>query len=105
MLPEMILVINFVQKDLLHPNEYMRAVALRLAAKLKYPQLVEPLVPNIVENLENRHTFVRRQAAACVNAIYSSFPELMVSVCMLNRCSSRFLLSLGVFRVTGPRRW
>merc|ERR1711998_770220 len=55
MLPEMILVINFVQKDLLHPNEYMRAVALRLAAKLKYPQLVEPLVPNIVENLENRH--------------------------------------------------
>eukprot|EP00656_Telonema_subtile_P013509 TRINITY_DN1685_c0_g8_i1.p1 TRINITY_DN1685_c0_g8~~TRINITY_DN1685_c0_g8_i1.p1 ORF type:complete len:932 (+),score=325.48 TRINITY_DN1685_c0_g8_i1:101-2896(+) len=77
MLPEMILVINFVQKDLQHPNEYMRAVALRLASKLKYTQLVEPLVPSIMLNLEYRFTFVRRQAAACVNAVYSSFPDLL----------------------------
>lgn len=77
MLPEMILVINFVQKDLQHPNEYMRAVALRLASKLKYPQLVEPLVPSVMLNLEYRFTFVRRQAAACVNAIYASFPDLL----------------------------
>lgn len=79
MLPEMILVINFVQKDLVHPNEYMRAVALRLVSKLKYPQLVEPLVPSVLTNLEYRFTFVRRQAAACVNAIYASFPDLMVT--------------------------
>ena len=58
MLSEMILVINFVQRDLTHPNEYMRAVALRLASKLKYPQLVEPLVPSILENLDYRFTFV-----------------------------------------------
>jgi coatomer subunit beta len=78
MLPEMILVINFVQRDLAHPNEYMRAVALRFSSKLKHQQLIEPLVGPILENLNYRFTFVRRQAAACVHTIYSGFPDLLV---------------------------
>jgi len=78
MLPEMILVINFVQRDLAHPNEYMRAVALRFSSKLKHSQLIEPLVGPILENLSYRFTFVRRQAAACVHTIFSTFPDLLV---------------------------
>jgi len=78
MLPEMILVCNFVQQDLLHPNEYMRGVALRFCQKLKYPQLIEPLVPSILQNLEARHAFVRRNAACTMFAVYSDFPDLLV---------------------------
>jgi coatomer subunit beta len=78
MLPEMILVCNFVQQDLVHSNEYMRGVALRFVQKLKYAQLIEPLVPSILQNLEARHAFVRRNAACTMFAVFTDFPELLV---------------------------
>jgi len=78
MLSEFTLVCNFVQQDLVHANEYMRGVALRFVQKLKHAQLIEPLIPSIIQNLTARHAFVRRNAACTMFAVFSDFPELLV---------------------------
>merc|ERR1711871_34149 len=78
MLSEFTLVCNFVQQDPVHANEYMRGVALRFVQKLKHAQLIEPLIPSIIQNLTARHAFVRRNAACTMFAVFSDFPELLV---------------------------
>lgn len=67
---EMILVCNAIQRDLQHPNEYIRGNTLRYLNKLKEPELLETLVPNVRQCLENRHAYVRKNA---VFALYSIF--------------------------------
>jgi len=76
-MPEMILVCNFIQRDLTHTNEYMRGVALRFVCKLKYAELIELLVPSILQNLEAKHAFVCRNAACTMFSVYSDFPDLL----------------------------
>lgn len=65
---EMILVCNAIQRDLQHPNEYIRGNTLRFLCKLKEPDLLETLVPNVRQCLEHRHAYVRKNA---VFALYS----------------------------------
>lgn len=65
---EMILVCNAIQRDLQHPNEYIRGNTLRYLTKLKEPELLETLVPNVRQCLEHRHAYVRKNA---VFALYS----------------------------------
>lgn len=67
---EMILVCNAIQRDLQHPNEFIRGNTLRFLTKLKEPELLETLVPNCRACLEHRHAYVRKNA---VFAIYSIF--------------------------------
>lgn len=67
---EMILVCNAIQRDLQHPNEFIRGNTLRFLNKLKEPELLETLVPNCRVCLEHRHAYVRKNA---VFAIYSIF--------------------------------
>lgn len=67
---EMILVCNAIQRDLQHPNEFIRGATLRFLTKLKEPELLETLVPNCRVCLEHRHAYVRKNA---VFAIYSIF--------------------------------
>lgn len=57
---EMILVCNAIQRDLQHPNEYIRGNTLRYLNKLKEPELLETLVPNVRQCLEHRHAYVRK---------------------------------------------
>ena len=38
-------------QDLVHANEYMRGVALRFVQKLKHAQLIEPLIPSILQDI------------------------------------------------------
>ena len=57
---EMILVCNAIQRDLQHPNEYIRGNTLRYLTKLKEPELLETLVPNVRQCLEHRHAYVRK---------------------------------------------
>jgi coatomer subunit beta len=40
-------------------------------------ELLEPLVPSIKNNLENRHTYVRRNAVLAIFSIYRSFDYLL----------------------------
>ena len=77
LLPEMILVCNSLRNDLSHANEYIRGCTLRFLTKLKEPEILEPLIPTIKNNLEHRHSFVRRNAVLAVFAIYRSFEELL----------------------------
>ncbi|KAM0829148.1 hypothetical protein ACQ4PT_067056 [Festuca glaucescens] len=69
-LPEMILVCQNLHRNLRHPNEYIRSVTLRFRCRLSEREILEPLVPSILENLEHRHHFVRRHALWAISAIY-----------------------------------
>jgi coatomer subunit beta len=43
----MVLVVNALRNDLLHPNEYIRGQMCRFLCKLKEVEVLEPLVPSI----------------------------------------------------------
>lgn len=75
---EMLLVCNALRNDLNHPNEYVRGIVLRFLCKLKDPELLEPLIPSITDNLEHRYSYVRRNAVLAIYAIYKHFPELIM---------------------------
>lgn len=67
---EMILVCNAIQRDLQHPNEYIRGNTLRYLNKLKEPELLETLVPNVRQCLDHRHAYVRKNAVFALYLIY-----------------------------------
>lgn len=69
-LPEMILICQNLRNNLQHPNEYIRGVTLRFLCRLNETEIIEPLIPSILQNLENRHPFVRRNAILAVMSIY-----------------------------------
>ncbi|KAG6547730.1 hypothetical protein Mapa_010543 [Marchantia paleacea] len=69
-LPEMILICQNLRNNLQHPNEYIRGVTLRFLSRLNEAELIEPLIPSILANLEHRHAFVRRNAILAMMAIY-----------------------------------
>jgi coatomer subunit beta len=75
--PEMILVCSHLQKDLEHPNEYVRGFTLRFVCKLKEPELLGPLIPAITKNLEHRHSYVRKNAVLAIFSIYSENEQLI----------------------------
>ncbi|GAV77879.1 Adaptin_N domain-containing protein/Coatamer_beta_C domain-containing protein [Cephalotus follicularis] len=69
-LPEMILICQNLRNNLQHPNEYIRGVTLRFLCRIKETEIVEPLIPSILQNLEHRHPFIRRNAILAVMSIY-----------------------------------
>ncbi|KAI4329440.1 hypothetical protein L6164_021703 [Bauhinia variegata] len=69
-LPEMILICQNLRNNLQHPNEYIRGVTLRFLCRLNETEIIEPLIPSIVTNLEHRHPFVRRNAVLAVMSVY-----------------------------------
>jgi coatomer subunit beta len=69
-LPEMILICQNLRNNLQHPNEYIRGVTLRFLCRLNESEIVEPLIPSILANLEHRHPFVRRNAVLAVMSVY-----------------------------------
>lgn len=70
LLSEMILVCNAIRNDLIHPNEYIRGSTLRYICKLKEMEVLEPLMPSVLKNLEHRHSYVRRNAVNAIFAVY-----------------------------------
>lgn len=70
LLPEMILICQNLRNNLQHPNEYIRGVTLRFLCRIKEEEILEPLVPSILANLEHRHSYVRRNTVLAMNAIY-----------------------------------
>ncbi|XP_057459805.1 coatomer subunit beta-1-like [Actinidia eriantha] len=69
-LQEMILICQNLLNNLNHPNEYIRGVTLRFLCRLKETEVIEPLIPAVLLNLEHRHPFVRRNAILAVMSIY-----------------------------------
>lgn len=74
---EMILVCNAIQRDLQHPNEFIRGNTLRFLNKLKEPELLETLVPNCRSCLEHRHAYVRKNAVFAIYSIYKVSDHLI----------------------------
>ncbi|EGC35086.1 hypothetical protein DICPUDRAFT_47895 [Dictyostelium purpureum] len=74
---EMILVCNSLLNDLNHPNEFVRGSTLRFLCKLREAEVLEPLVPSVRSNLENRHAYCRRNAVLAIYNIYSHFEYLI----------------------------
>ncbi len=37
---------------------------------MREPELLEPLIPSIRQNLEHRHAYVRKNAVLCIYSIY-----------------------------------
>ncbi|KAJ1609966.1 hypothetical protein OIY81_2196 [Cryptosporidium canis] len=70
---EMILVCNALRNDLQHPNEYIRGSTLRLLCNLRFIKLIQPLIESILENLQHRHSYVRRNAVMCIYSIIKTF--------------------------------
>ncbi|XBI32802.1 hypothetical protein VPH35_056205 [Triticum aestivum] len=69
-IPEMILVSHHLRSNLQHPNEYIRGVTLRFLCRLREPELLQPMVPAIINNLKHPHPFVRRHALSAISAIF-----------------------------------
>ncbi|KAK3029192.1 hypothetical protein RJ639_038744 [Escallonia herrerae] len=69
-LPEMILICQNLRNNLQHPNEYIRGVTLRFLCRLSEVEIIEPLIPSVLANLEHRHSFIRRNAILAVMSIY-----------------------------------
>ncbi|XP_010536879.1 PREDICTED: coatomer subunit beta-1 [Tarenaya hassleriana] len=69
-LPEMILICQNLRNNLQHPNEYIRGVTLRFLCRLNETEIIEPLIPSVLQNLEHRHPFVRRNAILAIMSIY-----------------------------------
>lgn len=71
LLPEMILICQNLRNNLQHPNEYIRGVTLRFLCRITEEELLEPLVPSIIQNLEHRHSYVRKNAVMALSAVYA----------------------------------
>ncbi|XP_043691929.1 coatomer subunit beta-1-like [Telopea speciosissima] len=69
-LPEMILICQNLRNNLQHPNEFIRGVTLRFLCRLNETEIIEPLIPSVLANLEHRHPFIRRNAILAVMSIY-----------------------------------
>ncbi|XP_010555996.1 PREDICTED: coatomer subunit beta-1-like [Tarenaya hassleriana] len=69
-LPEMILICQNLRNNLQHPNEYIRGVTLRFLCRLNETEIMEPLIPSVLQNLEHRHPFVRRNTILAIMSIY-----------------------------------
>lgn len=65
-----ILICQNLRNNLQHPNEYIRGVTLRFLCRVKEEEILDPLIPSILANLEHRHSYVRRNAVLAVNNIY-----------------------------------
>lgn len=74
---EMILVCNAIRNDLQHPNEFIRGATLRFLAKLRDPELLEPLVPSCRLCLEHRLSYVRKNAVLAISTIFRHNPGLI----------------------------
>ncbi|KAF9615164.1 hypothetical protein IFM89_022225 [Coptis chinensis] len=70
-LPEMILICQNLRNNLQHPNEYIRGVTLRFLCRLKETEIIEPLIPSVLANLEHRHPYIRKSAILAVMSIYN----------------------------------
>jgi coatomer subunit beta len=78
LLPEMILVCNALRNDLQHPNEYIRGITLRFLCKIKHAEILEPLIPAVLECLKHRHSYVRKNAVITVFEIHQTFKDHLI---------------------------
>jgi len=65
-----ILICQNLRNNLQHPNEYVRGCTLRFLCRLREEEIVEPLAPSVLQCLDHRHSYVRRNAVLALGAVY-----------------------------------
>eukprot|EP00659_Diplonema_papillatum_P006575 gene6575-10045_t len=75
LLPELILVVDALRRDLSHPNEFIRGATLRFLARLRETEILEPLAPTVLDCLVHRQVVVRRNAILALTNIYKRVPD------------------------------
>jgi coatomer subunit beta len=73
---EFLLICDALRNDLIHPNEYLRAAALRLVSRFQEVELISPLVHAIRQSLTHASAYVRRHAIVALGRIYQKWPHL-----------------------------
>eukprot|EP01061_Rhynchopus_euleeides_P026132 TRINITY_DN42793_c0_g1_i1.p1 TRINITY_DN42793_c0_g1~~TRINITY_DN42793_c0_g1_i1.p1 ORF type:complete len:947 (+),score=468.70 TRINITY_DN42793_c0_g1_i1:49-2889(+) len=77
LLPELILLVDFLRRDLSHANEFIRGATLRFLCNLKEKEILEPLAGAVLSNLEHRQSYIRRNAVLAITNIYQRTPEAL----------------------------
>eukprot|EP00755_Sulcionema_specki_P008976 Sspe_Gene.6134::Locus_2057_Transcript_1_1_Confidence_1.000_Length_2963::g.6134::m.6134/K17301/COPB1, SEC26; coatomer subunit beta len=75
LLPELIMLVDFLRRDLEHPNEYVRGATLRFMCRLRERDILEPLAPTVRNCLKHRHCYVRRNAILAISHLYQTLPD------------------------------
>ncbi|EKX73737.1 conserved hypothetical protein [Theileria equi strain WA] len=75
---ELILVCNALRNDLCSPNEFVRGSVLRLLSKIRHLNLIQPLVPSIIDNIKHHEPYVYRNALLCLTSIAENFGSDLV---------------------------
>lgn len=74
--PEFRLICDGIRKDLTHPNEYIRAAALRFMSRFHEKELINTLVPFVTKSLDHHNAYVRRHAVVAIGRIHQRWPEI-----------------------------
>lgn len=74
--PEFHLICDGIIKDLTHPNEYIRATALRFLSRFNEPELIKNVVPFVSKSFEHKNAYVRRHAVVAIGRIHQRWPEI-----------------------------
>ena len=69
----LLLCISMISKDMLSPNEYVRGAAMRFVARLDNYEHASLLVGGIRENLKNKLSYARLNAAAALISVATKF--------------------------------
>ena len=80
LLPEMLLLISSWRVDLQHPNEYIRGATLRFLCSVQERDLLEPLVPCIVDCSRHQHPYVSRAAVHTLACIFRKHSSLVSGI-------------------------
>ena len=70
---EMFLACNSLRGDLLSHNEFLRGRTLRLVSRIMHKGVIEPLSSAIVENINHKCAYVRRNTVVCLYNVFSNF--------------------------------
>uniref|UniRef100_A0A3B0N433 Coatamer, beta subunit, putative n=1 Tax=Theileria annulata TaxID=5874 RepID=A0A3B0N433_THEAN len=76
---EVILVCNGLRNDLCSPNEYVRGSVLRLLSNLTIFNIIQPLIPSIIINIEHKEPYVYRNALLCLTNISERFGSDLIT--------------------------
>ena len=77
--PELIMIVDRLSKDLEHPNEYIRGLTLKFLCRINEKEILQPLVPSVIENMTHKHVYVRKATAHCIGHIYQVDKTLLES--------------------------
>ncbi|KAH7826271.1 Coatomer subunit beta (CopB) [Monocercomonoides exilis] len=72
-----ILACNSLMKNLDSANEYLIGATLRFLSKVNDEDILKQLFPSIIQQVQHKHPYVRRNVVICIQSMYESHPDLI----------------------------